>query len=179
MRTAEAQADDLPRVKLETSKGPMVLELFENEAPNTVANFVNLVEQGFYDGRPFHRVLPQFMAQGGCPRGDGSGGPGYRIACECHRDGFRRHFRGSLSMAHAGRDTGGSQFFLTFVRTPHLDGQHTVFGRVLEGTEVLSSLTRINPSQTGPHPTPDQIIKATVLRKRPHAYQPKTLAAPS
>jgi cyclophilin family peptidyl-prolyl cis-trans isomerase len=178
IRSAEAQADDLPRVKLQTTKGDIVLELFENEAPNAVANFISLVEKGFYDGLPFHRVLPGFMAQGGCPRGDGTGGPGYHIACECHEPNFRRHFRGSLSMAHAGRDTGGSQFFLTFVRTAHLDGQHTAFGRVVEGMDVLGRLLRIDPSRPGPHPTPDKIIKATVVRKRPHEYRPETLPAP-
>jgi cyclophilin family peptidyl-prolyl cis-trans isomerase len=178
IRSAEAQADDLPRVKLQTTKGDIVLELFENEAPNAVANFISLVEKGFYDGLSFHRVLPGFMAQGGCPRGDGTGGPGYHIACECHEPNFRRHFRGSLSMAHAGRDTGGSQFFLTFVRTTHLDGKHTAFGRVVEGMDVLGRLMRIDPSRPGPQPTPDKIIKATVVRKRPHEYRPKTLPAP-
>lgn len=178
IRQAEAAADDLPRVKLETSKGEIVLELFENEAPNTVANFVSLVEKGFYDGTLFHRVLPGFMAQGGDPKGDGTGGPGYHIACESYQPNARHHFRGSLSMAHAGRDTGGSQFFITFVRTPHLDGKHTVFGRVIDGMEVLSRLTRVDPSrpQRGT-PPPDKIIKATVLRKRDHPYQPKTLPA--
>ena len=178
IRGAEAQADDLPRVKLQTTKGDIVLELFENEAPNAVANFISLVEKGFYDGLSFHRVLPGFMAQGGCPRGDGTGGPGYHIACECHEPNFRRHFRGSLSMAHADRDTGGSQFFLTFVRTTHLDGKHTAFGRVVEGMDVLGRLMRIDPSRPGPQPTPDKIIKATVVRKRPHEYRPKTLPAP-
>jgi cyclophilin family peptidyl-prolyl cis-trans isomerase len=178
IRSAEAQADDLPRVKLQTSQGDIVLELFENEAPNTVANFISLVEKGFYDGLTFHRVLPGFMAQGGCPRGDGTGGPGYYIPCECYQPNFRRHFRGSLSMAHAGRDTGGSQFFLTFIRTAHLDGKHTAFGRVIEGMDVLSRLRRIDPSQPGAQPPPDKIIKATVIRKRPHEYRPNILPAP-
>ena len=118
LREAEAKADNLPRVVLETSQGTIVLELFENEAPNTVANFIHLVENKFYDGLVFHRVLANFMAQGGCPKGNGTGGPGWTIACECYKDDARRHFRGSLSMAHRGRDTGGSQFFLTFVPTP-------------------------------------------------------------
>jgi len=180
IRQSEAAADDLPRVKLETSKGEIVLELFENEAPNTVANFISLVEKGFYDGTSFHRVLPGFMAQGGDPKGDGTGGPGYHIACESYQKNARRHFRGSLSMAHAGRDTGGSQFFMTFVRTAHLDGKHTVFGRVLDGINVLSRLTRIDPSHPRPgSPRPDKIIKATVIRKRDHAYQPKKLPATS
>lgn len=171
IRAAEAKADDLPRVKLETSKGDIVIELFENEAPNTTANFISLVEKGFYDGLKFHRVLPGFMAQGGDPKGDGTGGPGYAIACECVRQDYRKHFRGTLSMAHAGRDTGGSQFFLTFVPTPHLDGKHTAFGRVIDGLEVLSRLNRVQPGEPGA----DQIVKATVLRKREHEYQPQTL----
>ena len=132
IREAEAKADDLPRVLLKTNKGDIVVELFENEAPNTVANFISLVKKGFYNGLTFHRVLHGFMAQGGDPTGDGTGGPGYSIACECYRPDYRHHFRGTLSMAHAGRDTGGSQFFLTFVPTPHLDGKHTAFGRVIE-----------------------------------------------
>jgi cyclophilin family peptidyl-prolyl cis-trans isomerase len=171
IREAEAKADDLPRVKLSTTKGDIVLELFENEAPETVGNFISLVEQGFYNGLTFHRVLKNFMAQGGDPKGDGSGGPGYHIYCECYRPDYRRHFQGSLSMAHAGRDTGGSQFFLTFRPTPHLNGKHTCFGRVIEGMEVLSKLQRRDPTAASP-PAPDSILKAEVLRKRDHAYQP-------
>lgn len=173
IRQKEAAADDLPRVKLETTKGAIVIELFENEAPNTVANFISLVEDKFYDGLTFHRVLGSFMAQGGCPKGDGGGGPGYKIACECYRDDHREHFRGTLSMAHAGKDTGGSQFFITFRRTAHLDGRHTAFGRVIEGLDVLPKLERRNPEQAGKLPTPDKIVKATVVRKRDHAYEPK------
>lgn len=168
LRQAEAAAADLPRVLLKTTKGEIELELFENEAPNTVANFISLVEKGFYDGLSFHRVLPGFVAQGGCPRGDGTGGPGYTIACECYRADHRLHFRGSLSMAHAGRDTGGSQFFITFIPLKHLDGRHTVFGRVIRGMDVLAKLQRRDPEAENP-PQPDRIVKATVLRKRPHA----------
>jgi len=94
-----------------TNKGIIVLELFENEAPDTVGNFISLVEKKFYDDKTFHRVLQHFMAQGGCPKGDGTGGPGYQIYCECYKPDYRRHFRGSLSMAHAGRDTGARSFF--------------------------------------------------------------------
>jgi cyclophilin family peptidyl-prolyl cis-trans isomerase len=173
LRKAETEANDLPRVKFTTSKGPVVFELFENEAPNTVANFISLVEKKYYDGLTFHRVLPNFMAQGGCPDGTGSGGPGYNIPCECHEKVHRKHFRGSLSMAHAGRDTGGSQFFLNFVPTQHLDGKHTVFGRAISGFDVLSKLQRRNPGAAGP--APDKIVKAEVVRKREHEYKPKTL----
>jgi cyclophilin family peptidyl-prolyl cis-trans isomerase len=171
IRAKEKEADDLPRVKFETSKGTIVIELFENEAPQTVGNFVHLVQTKFYDGKTFHRVLPGFMAQGGDPNADGSGGPGYEIPCECYRDDYRRHFRGTLSMAHAGKDTGGSQFFLTFRRTPHLDGKHTAFGRVAEGIDVLPKLQRRNPEAKMP-PPPDTILTATVVRKRDHEYQP-------
>ncbi len=176
-REAEAKADDLPRVKLSTSKGDIVVELFENEAPNTVANFLTLVSKGFYDGTPFHRVIGGFMAQGGDPTGTGTGGPGHAIACECGKPDARLHFLGSLSMAHAGKDTGGSQFFLTFRPTDHLDGKHTVFGRVIEGFDVLPKLVRTE-GRRGGGAAPDRIVKAEVLRKRPHAYEPKTLADP-
>jgi cyclophilin family peptidyl-prolyl cis-trans isomerase len=179
-RKAEAEADDLPRVKLTTSVGDLIVELFENEAPNTVANFIALVGKGFYDGTPFHRVIGGFMAQGGDPTGSGRGGPGHAIACECDAPGARKHFYGSLSMAHAGEDTGGSQFFLTFRPTEHLDGKHTVFGRVIEGFEVLPKLVRTQDEQGRPVPgvRPDKILKAEVLRKRNHPYEPKTLPDP-
>ncbi|MCA9270199.1 MAG: peptidylprolyl isomerase [Planctomycetales bacterium] len=171
LREAEAKADDLPRVSLKTTKGDIVVELFENEAPDTVGNFIALVEDGFYDGRLFHRVLPNFMAQTGCPKGDGTGDPGYSIYCECYKEPHRNHFAGSLSMAHAGRDTGGSQFYLTFQPTPHLNGKHTVFGRVIEGEEVLGKLQRISPDAPS-QPVPDKILEAKVLRKREHEYKP-------
>jgi cyclophilin family peptidyl-prolyl cis-trans isomerase len=176
IRDEEEKADDLPRVEFVTTKGPVVIELFENEAPQAVANFINLVEKGFYNGLSFHRVINGFMAQGGDPKGDGTGGPGYRIACECYNPNHRLHFRGSLSMAHAGKDTGGSQFFLTFVRTTHLDGKHTVFGRVIEGMDNVSQLERIEPGgHHGKSQTADKIIEAKVLRKRDHSYQPAKL----
>jgi cyclophilin family peptidyl-prolyl cis-trans isomerase len=171
IREAEAAADDLPRVKLTTNKGEIVLELFENQAPQSVANFLTLVKQGFYDGSPFHRVLPKFMAQGGAKDEEGQGGPGYTIRCECYRPDYRRHFRGTLSMAHAGRDTGNSQFFLTFVPTNHLNGKHTAFGRVIEGIEVLADLERRSPMHGTSQPKADRIIKAEVVRDRGHEYK--------
>jgi cyclophilin family peptidyl-prolyl cis-trans isomerase len=179
-RTAEAAADDLPRVKLETTAGNLVVELFEDDAPNTVANFVSLVEKGYYDGTPFHRVIGGFMAQGGDPTGSGRGGPGHAIACECTGPRARKHFLGSLSMAHAGPNTGGSQFFLTFAPTEHLDGKHTVFGRVIEGFDVLPRLTRTQDSlgRTVAGIQPDRIVKASMVRKRNHAYEPQTLPDP-
>ncbi len=170
----------MPRVRLTTTKGDIVIELFENEAPMATANFISLVEKHFYDGVPFHRVIAGFMAQGGDPKGTGSGGPGYAIPCECYQPNHRSHFAGSLSMAHAGKDTGGSQFFLTFAPTPHLNGKHTVFGRVIEGMDVLPKLERIDPTehegQDGP--TPDKIIKATVVRgSATMPYEPVTSAS--
>jgi cyclophilin family peptidyl-prolyl cis-trans isomerase len=172
LRDAEAKADDLPRVKLSTTKGDVVLELFENEAPQTVGNFISLVEDGFYNGKKFHRVIPGFMAQGGCPKGDGTGGPGYKIYCECGKPNHRKHFRGVLSMAHAGPNTGGSQFFITFDRTPHLDGKHTVFGRVLEGQTMVVDKLQATEGPAAGDGEPDKIIKAEVLRKRDHEYKP-------
>jgi len=179
-RKADADADDRPRVMITTSKGDVLVELFEDAAPNTVANFISLVEKGFYDGTPFHRVIGGFMAQGGDPTGTGAGGPGHVIDCECDLPGARKHFLGSLSMAHAGKNTGGSQFFLTFRPTEHLDGKHTVFGRVIEGFEVLPKLTRTQGQDGQPIPglEPDTIVKAKVLRKRDHAYEPKTSPDP-
>lgn len=108
------------------------IEFFEEDAPRTVENFQKLVSEGFYDGLTFHRVIPGFVAQGGCPNGDGTGGPGYTIDCEINPN---KHERGALSMAHAGRNTGGSQFFICYQPQPHLDGEHTVFGKVVNGME--------------------------------------------
>ncbi len=176
-REAEAKADDLPRVKITTTKGDVVVELFENEAPNTVANFISLVEKGFYDGTPFHRVIGGFMAQGGDPTGTGTSGPGYAIECEVGKPGARKHFLGTLSMAHAGPNTGGSQFFLTFRPTEHLDGKHTVFGRIVEGFDVLPKITRTEGDMASGAP-PDKIVKAVVVRKRNHPYEPQTLPDP-
>lgn len=183
LRAAERSAGDLPRVLLRTTQGEIELELFENEAPNTVANFLFLVEQGFYNGLTFHRVIEQQMAQAGCPKGDGTGGPDYVLPCECYREDHRLHFRGSLAMAHAGRDTGGSQFYVTFLPLGNLDGNHTVFGRVVRGLEVLAKLQRrdpstpeslrINPNPNIRVPPADKIIEAKVLRKRDHPYRPR------
>lgn len=116
------------------------LELFENEAPNTVANFVKLAKEGFYDGLTFHRVIPGFVSQGGCPDGTGMGGPGYTIKCETANNPHK-HQAGALSMAHAGKDTGGSQFFITHEPQPHLDGKHTVFGQTISGLEAVRNMT--------------------------------------
>ena len=135
-----------------TDRGDMKGELFQHNAPGTVANFKKLADQGFYNGLSFHRVIPNFVIQGGCPKGDGTGGPGYTIPCET-QGGNQRHERGVLSMAHAGRNTGGSQFFICHSRdnTAHLDGNHTCFGKVYTGLDVLDSI------QQG-----DKIIEITI-----------------
>ncbi len=129
--------------KMTTNKGVMWLKLFYEETPNTVANFASLANDGFYNGLNFHRVIAGFMAQGGCPDGTGMGGPNWAIECETNAD-KQVHNKGSLSMAHAGRDTGGSQFFICFVPCPHLDGVHTVFGGIeqddSQSFEVLDSI---------------------------------------
>ncbi|MEM9672420.1 MAG: peptidylprolyl isomerase [Bacteroidota bacterium] len=124
-----------------TEKGTMKVEFFEEDAPNTVDNFVKLSKDGFYDGLTFHRVIPNFVIQGGCPNGTGAGGPGYTIDCELDGDN-QYHDRGVLSMAHAGRNTGGSQFFICHSRdnTAHLDRNHTVFGKVVEGLDVIDDI---------------------------------------
>ncbi|MEO0869833.1 MAG: peptidylprolyl isomerase [Cyanobacteria bacterium J06642_11] len=114
---------------METDKGTINIDFFDSDAPNTVANFVKLSKDGFYDGLNFHRVIPNFVIQGGCPKGTGTGGPGYKIKCEINPN---KHQAGSLSMAHAGRDTGGSQFFICHSPQPHLDGLHTVFGQTAD-----------------------------------------------
>lgn len=133
----------MTRAIMETDKGTIHLDLFDADAPNTVKNFVDLAEKGFYDGLAFHRVIPNFMIQGGCPntrKGErgmpGTGGPGYKIKCEINPN---KHLAGTLSMAHAGRDTGGSQFFICHSPQPHLDGVHTVFGKT-EDMAVVNAI---------------------------------------
>jgi len=175
-----AEGDELPRVELTTSKGKILVELFENEAPNTVANFISLVESGFYNGIKFHRVIPNFVVQAGDPRSKseeastGPDGPGYTIKCECYQENARMHFAGSLSMALKGKDTGNSQFFITHLPTPWLNAiddspyNHTVFGRVLEGLDIVRNIEQ-----------DDVIEAATVIRKRDHEYKPVTTADPN
>lgn len=124
---------------IEMADGNIEIELFEKEAPGTVANFVKLINEGFYNGLTFHRVIPEFVAQGGCPNGNGTGGPGYTIPCETEGNSHI-HDRGALSMAHRGKDTGGSQFFIVYEAQPHLDGVHTVFGQVIKGMDVVDHI---------------------------------------
>ena len=123
---------------METEKGTIHLALFDQDAPKTVKNFVDLAQKGFYDGLPFHRVIPNFMVQGGCPQGTGTGGPGYTIKCEIND---HKHQAGTLSMAHAGRNTGGSQFFICHSPQPHLDGVHTTFGKT-EDMAVVNAIQK-------------------------------------
>ena len=143
----------MKKAEIHTEKGVMKVDFYEDDAPATVENFVKLSKDGFYDGLTFHRVIPDFVIQGGCPEGTGVGGPGYKIKCELDGDN-QYHDRGVLSMAHAGRDTGGSQFFICHSRnnTGHLDRQHTCFGKVVEGQEVIDDIRQ-----------GDKIKKITVL----------------
>ena len=126
---------------MKTEKGDIRIEFFDEDAPKTVKNFKNLIQDGFYDGLNFHRVIPNFVIQGGCPNGTGTGGPGYHIPCEINT---QKHLTGSLSMAHAGKDTGGSQFFICHSSQPHLDGVHTVFGK----TPDMDVVNSIEPGDT-------------------------------
>lgn len=131
----------LKKAIIEMDKGSIVIELFENETPITVANFEKLIATDFYNGVSFHRVIKGFMAQGGCPNGTGTGGPGYTILCET-KDNPHTHVRGALSMAHRGPNTGGSQFFIVYEPQPHLDGVHTVFGQVISGMEIVDQINQ-------------------------------------
>lgn len=153
----------LPQIQIETDHGNITIELFEDDAPNTVANLISLAEQGFYDNLNFHRVIPDFMIQGGCPEGSGRGGPGYRFGDECmpHR---RHDGPGVLSMANAGPGTNGSQFFITHSAQPHLDGKHTVFGKVTDGLEIVNAIEQ-----------GDAMNRMVVLEKRDHEYKVETL----
>ena len=133
----------MSRVKISTEKGEMIAELYDYATPITVKNFLDLINKGFYNGLNFHRVIPNFVIQGGCPEGTGRGGPGYNIPCEVTAPN-QYHDKGVLSMAHAGRNTGGSQFFICHNRqgTQHLDGNHTCFGKVVEGLDVIDQISQ-------------------------------------
>jgi peptidyl-prolyl cis-trans isomerase B (cyclophilin B) len=139
----------MPQAIFHTARGDIKVALFDKTAPNTVKNFIDLTKKGFYDQLAFHRVIPNFMVQGGCPNSKegskgiaGTGGPGYKIKCELGATNTERHLPGTLSMAHAGPNTGGSQFFITHTATPHLDGVHTVFGRVMspEDQKIVNAI---------------------------------------
>lgn len=175
LRQKETESGKLPRVKLETTKGPIVLELYENEAPNTVANFVYLVEKGFYDGLYFDPVIAGFCAESGRSMETEDGGPGYSIRDEFDEMNPRTHFRGTISMAKGEPNTAGSRFFLNFSPMRQLDGKFVVFGRIVEGMDVLSKLQRMDPASPDPMAEADQITEAKVLRKQDHKYRPKIL----
>lgn len=186
IRQREHKADDLPHVLLKTNKGDITVELYENEAPQTVGNFISLVESGFYSKSLFHRVIDNFMAQVGGPKKDDEGDddPGYLIYDEHKNPDTRPHFTGVLSMANTGApNSGSSQFFITFDRTTHLDGKHTVFGRVIDGHDIVDRIVRtqieINGQSTAvPNASPDYIESATVIRKRDHKYRPRKVGEP-
>jgi cyclophilin family peptidyl-prolyl cis-trans isomerase len=151
------------RAVIKTTKGTMVLDLYQDKTPMTVNNFVFLAKNKYYDGIIFHRVLEDFMAQTGDPTGSGRGGPGYEFGDETSTN-LSHNAKGILSMANAGLGTNGSQFFITFKATPHLDGKHTVFGKVIEGVEVLDKLTRVDPSRPG-GVQPDKIESVIIFEK--------------
>ncbi|MBP3690295.1 MAG: peptidylprolyl isomerase [Schwartzia sp.] len=149
--------------RFETSKGTFDIELFEDKAPKTTGNFITLVEKGFYNGLIFHRVIDGFMIQGGCPKGDGTGGPGYTIPDEFHPD-LRHNGEGILSMANAGPNTGGSQFFITLAKTDWLDGHHAVFGKVIKGMDVVKAIGKVETDPFRDRPYEDvKINKITIL----------------
>jgi len=152
-----------PVATLETNMGTIKLELFMNETPITVDNFIKLSKKGFYNGLAFHRVIDGFMLQGGCPRGDGSGGPGYTIKDE-FTPNLKHSAPGILSMANAGPNTGGSQFFITLAPTPWLDGKHTVFGKITEGMDVVRAIGKV---KTDSKDRPLKEVKITSVQIKP------------
>jgi len=152
--TSAEALENINFATVKTEKGEMKIKLLKDEAPIAVANFADLANKGFYDDLNFHRVIAGFMAQGGCPEGSGRGGPGYAIKCETENN-TSKHIKGTLSMAHAGRDTGGSQFFICFGKQPHLDGQHTVFGQIdKDDKESMKTLDGIKQG--------DKIVSITI-----------------
>jgi len=148
-------------VQFETTHGNFRVELFEDRAPVTTGNFVDLIQKGFYDELVFHRVIDGFMIQGGCPEGTGTGGPGYKIKDEFHRE-LRHTDEGILSMANAGPNTGGSQFFITLAATPWLDGKHAIFGKVVEGMDVVRAIGKV-PTGRGDRPSEPVVMKSLKL----------------
>ncbi len=148
----------------DTNKGKFTIELFEDKAPVTTANFIKLVDQGFYNGLIFHRVIDEFMIQSGCPHGTGTGGPGYTIRDEFHRD-LKHDSVGILSMANAGPNTGGSQFFITVAPTPWLDRHHSVFGKVIEGMDIVHAISKVQKDRND-KPLKDVVIKSITIESR-------------
>ena len=178
IRRLEGITDDLPKVKFETTEGTFLVELFENHAPDTVGNFIDLVEKKFYNDMTFFLVRPGEYAQTGCPNGNGTGDAGYQIPCECYREQIRHIFTGVLCMANSGtqRDTGGSQFFISHKPSEQFDGKYTAFGRVKEGMDVIYRLQTVDKTKEDPAEIqPSKIIRATVVWKRDHKYEGKRI----
>jgi len=148
--------------EFDTKMGKFKIELYSDKAPLTVGNFIKLVEKGFYKGLIFHRVIPNFMIQGGCPHGTGRGGPGYTIRDEFHPD-LKHNVKGILSMANAGPNTGGSQFFITVAPTPWLDGHHSIFGKVIEGMDVVESISKVEKDRMD-KPIKDIVINSINIK---------------
>ena len=172
---AKATGKELPRVKLKTNAGDIVVELFEDDAPNTVANFIQLAGKKFYDGKVFHRVIKDFMIQGGCPRGTGTGDAGYKFADEC-QDNPHKVVKYALCMANSGPDTNGSQFFIvTADKCEWLDGKHTVFGKVVEGQAVVDAIAGCKTGAQDRPVTPEKMTAVEVISKRDHPYEVKKL----
>jgi peptidyl-prolyl cis-trans isomerase A (cyclophilin A) len=149
---------EIKKAEFNTNKGNFKIELFGDKAPITVGNFIKLVNEGFYNGLIFHRVIPNFMIQGGCPHGTGRGGPGFTIRDEFHPN-LQHNSKGILSMANAGPNTGGSQFFITVAPTPWLDGKHSIFGKVIEGIEVIENISKVQRNRND-KPIEDIIINS-------------------
>jgi cyclophilin family peptidyl-prolyl cis-trans isomerase len=183
-REKEAIADDLPRVEVLTTKGVLEIELFEDDAPETVNNFIYLVEKGHFNAKPIFRVIEHLVAQTGCERGDGTGTPGYSIKGEGKLPGHRNHFRGSVGLALGSdpetnlpiMDSGGAQFYITFTPNPQFDGAYCVFGRVIKGIEAIGNFTRVDMSNKEEakkaDSNPDAVVRIRVIRKRNHEYRP-------
>ncbi len=177
IRSLEQSTDDLPRVLFETTADNFTVELYENHAPQTVGNFISLVEKKFYNDLVFHLVRPGQFSQCGCPDGDGTGSPGYKIPCETELPEIRHHFAGAISMAHNGKDTGGSQFFICHQPDRSYDGRYTAFGRVVEGLDVVLKMQKVDKTSGIEQTTaPVTITRAKVLRKRDHRYSPNRIA---
>jgi len=161
-QNGNSEEETLNRVAvIETNMGTMEIELFEDKAPRTVSNFVDLIEKGFYDGVIFHRIISGFMIQGGDPTGTGMGGPGYEIDDEFHPD-LKHDSKGILSMANAGPNTGGSQFFITLAPQPHLDNRHAVFGKLIKGEEILDKIGAVETDANARPSNEIKMIKVTI-----------------
>lgn len=174
-RQQDSEKKDLPRVTLDTTKGKIVLELYEDQTPNTVANFVYLVEKGFYDGMFFEQVIPGEGAVAGRSLENPDGGPGWTIRDEFDATNSRNHYRGTISMLRGEPNSAGSTFFISFSPIKDLDGKYVVFGRVVEGMDVLTKLQIMDPTSPDPMAEPDQIEKASAMTKRDHKYRPKVI----